>query len=325
LAYSEPLPPPRHAESEVAKRVVRFRGSSPSAPGIGALPVLGGAVPLPALDHVEPDGLTITLHRFPPRSDGELSKSDRGCELLLGLSGRVTVFAEGRGMPLYKLDAALIPRATERRVRNDGNEDARVLSVVIGPVRGAGPSGPYVPRLVRFADLRTVRSRPLMRLVPGGFNEVLSPRDLYLLVGPEEGTRRGVRYALTGPAKVQVALVGTPPGNGPALHVHRTTDEIFVVLEGRYRITWGDTGEHQVDLGPLDSIAVPAGVNRRFENIGKEPGFLLPIVLGVDDELEDLAWLPAIEAELRRRVPGVFVDVAKRIGLAFRPRLLAGR
>ncbi len=51
------------------------------------------------------------------------------------------------------------------------------------------------------------------------------------------------------------------------MHNH-DTNETFVPMTGRWRCSWEVDGrvEH-VDLGPMDVISFPAGVQRRFENV----------------------------------------------------------
>ncbi|MGE0253272.1 MAG: cupin domain-containing protein [Alphaproteobacteria bacterium] len=68
-----------------------------------------------------------------------------------------------------------------------------------------------------------------------------------------------------------VAMLESMPGKGPKLHAH-DYPEIFFCQEGTYGIIWGDHGEHCVTLGPLDTFAVPPGINRQVVNTGSGPG-----------------------------------------------------
>ncbi|MDF3313154.1 hypothetical protein P3H15_50505 [Rhodococcus sp. T2V] len=63
-----------------------------------------------------------------------------------------------------------------------------------------------------------------------------------------------------------ITYVQVKPGNGPSLHVH-DGNETFIPVNGRWKIIFGSKEEHSIELGPLDCIAVPAYLPRRFVNI----------------------------------------------------------
>lgn len=66
----------------------------------------------------------------------------------------------------------------------------------------------------------------------------------------------------------------TDPGGGPPLHVHPDADELFRVLDGRFRFyADGETFE----AGPGDLVTVPRGVPHTFVNLGTERGHLFII------------------------------------------------
>lgn len=71
-----------------------------------------------------------------------------------------------------------------------------------------------------------------------------------------------------------VAILESMPGKGPKLHAH-DYPEIFFCQEGEYGIVWGDHGEHCVTLNPLDTFAVPPGINRLVLNAGTTPGIMM--------------------------------------------------
>lgn len=170
---------------------------------------------------------------------------------------------------------------------------------------------------VSFERLKPIRRKPLLKLIPQAFRAVLSPRDLYLLIGPK---RARLKYGITGPDRFLITLASTPLHTGPALHVHRHTKEIFMVMEGRFKVSWGDNGEHHTILDRYDTIAIPPGVNRAFENIGGEPNWLMPIVVGADDELDDIVWLPEVARELSRQLSSAWLWLAKTFVLKFGQR-----
>ena len=89
------------------------------------------------------------------------------------------------------------------------------------------------------------------------------------------------------------AFVRARAGCGVLMHNHDTS-ECFMPIEGRWMIEWeGDKGNDHVILNPMDFIAVPIGVQRRFECIdvpeGKEEGILFAIISGQSPAVE---WSP---------------------------------
>jgi putative ABC transport system substrate-binding protein len=62
------------------------------------------------------------------------------------------------------------------------------------------------------------------------------------------------------------------PGGGPPLHIHRTEDEFFYVLQGEFAFQLGDCIKHT----PAGSfVYIPKDAVHTFQNIGTEPGVLL--------------------------------------------------
>ena len=61
----------------------------------------------------------------------------------------------------------------------------------------------------------------------------------------------------------------------PFLHLHRTYEEAFYVLEGELQFQLGST---EVRAGPGNAILVPAGVPHCFRNLG--PGDVSLVVVG---------------------------------------------
>ena len=89
------------------------------------------------------------------------------------------------------------------------------------------------------------------------------------------------------------AFVRSRPGRGVLMHAHDTS-ECFMPIEGRWMIEWeGPKGNEHVVLDPMDFIAVPIGVQRRFECVeapaGKEEGILFAIISG---EAPAVEWSP---------------------------------
>ncbi len=272
----------------------------------------GSGAPLEGL-HNEDIECRISIEQVPAGTRSPVRRPARTHEILLALGGSFQVLCGDWQTTLHDFDCCLVPAGTPRVFENVGGQSARLVSIVVASIDAAHAQQPGV---ARSSELKPVRARGLMRLVPEAFLDVLSPRDLYLLVGPHDGGRPGVRHALGGPQRFLVALARTPLGNGPAAHIHRHSDELFLVLQGRYKITWGDCCEHSAELGPLDLAAFPPGVNRTFEAIADD-SVMLPVVVGANDELQDIVWLRAIEEQLAARVPALMMQLARLIGLRF--------
>ena len=86
------------------------------------------------------------------------------------------------------------------------------------------------------------------------------------------------------PAGFGISFIAVRPGKGVLMHTHDTV-ETFMVMKGRWKMEWeGNKGTEHVVLGPLDFIAIPIGVHRRFECVkaaeGSTEGLLLGIIAG---------------------------------------------
>ena len=93
-----------------------------------------------------------------------------------------------------------------------------------------------------------------------------------------------------------LAVEDTPPGGGPALHVHHQQDELFHVLEGHYRF---QVGTQQVDAPAGTTAAVPRGTPHAFVNVSDTPSRLLfALIPGLDAEgfFRALSRLPQTSA-----------------------------
>jgi len=58
------------------------------------------------------------------------------------------------------------------------------------------------------------------------------------------------------------------PGAGAPLHMHRGTDEVFILLEGTLDLRLGD---ERIRVEANHTIAIPAGVKHAFTVVGKTP------------------------------------------------------
>ena len=61
-------------------------------------------------------------------------------------------------------------------------------------------------------------------------------------------------------------------GEGPPMHVHTKEDELFYVLDGRFRFWRGD---EVLEAGPGTVAFLPRGVRHTYKNVGPGAGRLL--------------------------------------------------
>lgn len=130
--------------------------------------------------------------------------------------------------------------------------------------------------------------------IPKEAYELMTAKALYLVMAPEtQGGPMAAKPAIVGGKGLSLIVAECPPGDKPLLHAHFRTNETFMVLKGRFRIRWGDRGEHEVHLDPFDVIAVPPGVCRDFTNVTDETAYLLAIITGQSDQdFNDIAIAP---------------------------------
>jgi len=78
------------------------------------------------------------------------------------------------------------------------------------------------------------------------------------------------------------------PGDGPPLHIHRREDEIFRIIEGRFKLR---LGEQTLEASAGDTIFLPRDVPHSFINSGETTGRLLVVVQpgGVENFFFDVA------------------------------------
>ena len=115
--------------------------------------------------------------------------------------------------------------------------------------------------------------------------------------------------ALTGGA-LMAAICTNPGPGGPALHTHHAHDELYLVLQGRYRFKIGGE-EHEG--GPGMFVYAPRGTTHTFASIGPEEGQILNITLpGLERFLERMAALP-VRGNTREGLVELFHDFDSEI------------
>jgi quercetin dioxygenase-like cupin family protein len=133
--------------------------------------------------------------------------------------------------------------------------------------------------VVRFPDDYTKENAvPLMfidSLLPGHH------RLNYAVIGDTASENTDYRPLLDKPHNFQIGMFKAMPGNGPAWHSHDYI-EAFFPLEGTWRFYFSEdpdnAREEYVELEKWDLISLPAGMWRRFENVGDEPAWCLAVL-----------------------------------------------
>jgi len=125
-------------------------------------------------------------------------------------------------------------------------------------------------------------------------------RDILAIIG--HGVKD--RESLAVPPHIQdvgsfhMAMIRCKPGKGASLHAHET-EEVFMCLDGKWSVFWGDKGEKEVVLERYDTVSVPAGVMRGFRNVGNREGHLLGVLGGSDPGM--LTWSPRVLKAAKER------------------------
>jgi mannose-6-phosphate isomerase-like protein (cupin superfamily) len=165
-------------------------------------------------------------------------------------------------------------------------------------------------RLARFEEL------PLWGLleddgIPVEARDVFVARRLWSIVCPSS-----LEGSLQNPAPIRdtedfvMTIAACPPGQGPGLHHHLHATETYTCLQGRFRVAWGARGEHELVLSRWDTLSVPPGVIRRFQNVGDEEGFIQVILSGDMSKMKnDSASTP----EQRDEIAAFGEDVLARV------------
>ncbi|MCZ6509935.1 MAG: cupin domain-containing protein [Alphaproteobacteria bacterium] len=175
--------------------------------------------------------------------------------------------------------------------------------------------------IARYDDLTPNKARTAGNIPPEA-REMMTARETKTVIAHEgaKDTPWG-DGPIPGPASFAVVIAECEPGNGPGLHVHQNTTETFTCIKGRFRIEWGDQGQHSTELNLFDTISVPPGVMRRFHNIGDESGLLYVILQGGERNLRDVEFAPSMVEELEARFGADVVRELENVGYTFRAGL----
>lgn len=129
-------------------------------------------------------------------------------------------------------------------------------------------------------------------------------RDILSVIGDGVKDRKSLAVdpAIKHVGSFHQAIVRAKPGHGASLHAHKT-EEVFMALEGKWAVFWGDKGERRIVLEQYDTISVPPGVMRGFVNVDTKPGKLHATLGGKDPG--KLTWSPSVLREVKERGYGL--------------------
>ena len=144
-------------------------------------------------------------------------------------------------------------------------------------------------RVWRFDALRGSPNAFIDAAVPG------HERVLYGALGTGTADEQ-IFKAVKAAENFHIDFIKAGPGQGAALHSH-DSEEVFIVMTGRWRVRWGTHGENELDLGQFDGVSVPSGVMRSFENLGETENILMAIIGGKTPG--HCVWSESILEELR--------------------------
>jgi quercetin dioxygenase-like cupin family protein len=113
-----------------------------------------------------------------------------------------------------------------------------------------------------------------------------------------------------------------PYGDSPPLHIHRTEDELFHILEGDFRFQVED---QQLVVGPGAMKLIPKGTRHTYRVESREGGRWVTVTRGGDFERfvraasrpADRIELPPREGPLSSAAATALAELAGRYGIEF--------
>lgn len=111
---------------------------------------------------------------------------------------------------------------------------------------------------------------------PGAFPDLKQQEDLRSVSYLVSPGGLGGKAPITQPHNFHLSVSELSRGVRPTVHSH-PYNEVFMPLDARFRLLWGEDLAESVDLEPFDVVSVPTGVFRTFENLDEHPGHMLAI------------------------------------------------
>jgi len=174
-------------------------------------------------------------------------------------------------------------------------------------------------RTARFKELKPYKqTQNDAKGIPPGAMEMVSAKNVFPVMSPEGWSGRNAIAPVKGTEGLTISLAECPPGDSPGLHAHETTVENFFCVRGRFKISWGDDGEHSTILEPMDFVSVPPGVLRNFTNISDEMGYLFVVIQTPPGGATDrVAFAPSVGDEISTKFGADTLTAMSAIGFNF--------
>ena len=130
---------------------------------------------------------------------------------------------------------------------------------------------------------------------------ILGPGEGYTIPGTDAITLKATGEQTAG--SIGFLEATSPAGYGPPRHIHRSSDELFYVLEGEFLFL---LGERRVRAAPGTFVFVPRGTVHAAKVISTEPGKVLTAYVpgGLERSFEEFARLHAEQAQGASRGTG---------------------
>lgn len=122
-------------------------------------------------------------------------------------------------------------------------------------------------RVARFADRADN---------PGAFPDLKQQAGLRSVSYQLSPGELGGPAPISQPHNFHLSISTLSKGIRPTVHSH-PYNEVFMPLNARFRLYWGEDLAETIELSPFDLISVPAGVFRTFENLNDQPGYMVAI------------------------------------------------
>lgn len=174
--------------------------------------------------------------------------------------------------------------------------------------------------IARFKDLKPQSSYYAKdQGIPDEAYQAVTARTLYTVMAPsQKAGPMSARPAILAQENLSVIIAECPPGDRPMLHAHFYTTEHFFCLKGRFRVRWGDEGEHETTLEQFDMVRVPKAVCRDFTNITDETAYLLVLITGqAEEDYNDIAFAPGESQQFKQEFGEGVAQKMEAIGFSF--------
>lgn len=147
-------------------------------------------------------------------------------------------------------------------------------------------------RLVRYEELVPCVAAFIDAKTPGSHL-----KENFTIIGPGVAESPEQHVHIREPHGFNIGAARQPSGIKNSPHSHETA-EVFVVFSGTWRFYWGVEGrDGETVLHRGDTITLPTGVFRGFENVGEGSGFLLCVLGG--DNPGRVTWAPQVITDAR--------------------------